>query len=68
MRVLSVVGARPQFVKLAPVARAMQGVAEHLIAHTGQHYDHKMSDAFFSDLGIPQPDYNLGIGSGTHGA
>ncbi len=67
MRVLSVVGARPQFVKLAPIARAMRDRAEHLIAHTGQHYDHNMSGAFFSDLGIPEPDVNLGIGSGKHG-
>ncbi len=67
MRVLSVVGARPQFVKLAPIARAMAGRAEHLIAHTGQHYDHNMSGAFFTDLGIPEPDVNLGIGSGGHG-
>jgi UDP-N-acetylglucosamine 2-epimerase (non-hydrolysing) len=67
MRVLSVVGARPQFVKLAPIARAADGVFEHLIAHTGQHYDHNMSDAFFEDLGIPRPDFNLGVGSGKHG-
>ncbi|HVV24381.1 MAG TPA: UDP-N-acetylglucosamine 2-epimerase, partial [Pseudonocardiaceae bacterium] len=67
MRVLSVVGARPQFVKLAPIARAADGVVEHLIAHTGQHYDHNMSDAFFADLGIPAPDFNLGVGSGPHG-
>ena len=61
------VGARPQFVKLAPIARAMRGRAEHLIAHTGQHYDHNMSGAFFTDLGIPEPDVNLGIGSAKHG-
>ena len=67
MRILSVVGARPQFVKLAPIANAMQGEAEHLIAHTGQHYDHNMSDVFFAELGIPKPDFNLGIGSGRHG-
>jgi UDP-N-acetylglucosamine 2-epimerase (non-hydrolysing) len=67
MRVLSVVGARPQFVKLAPIARAMHGEVEHLIAHTGQHYDHNMSDAFFTDLGIPAPEFNLGVGSGKHG-
>lgn len=67
MRVLSVVGARPQFVKLAPIARAMRGRAEHLIAHTGQHYDHNMSDVFFAELGIPAPEFNLGVGSGKHG-
>jgi UDP-N-acetylglucosamine 2-epimerase (non-hydrolysing) len=54
-------------VKLAPIARAADGVVEHLIAHTGQHYDHNMSDAFFADLGIPAPDFNLGVGSGPHG-
>lgn len=68
MRILSVVGARPQFVKLAPIALAMRGQAEHLIAHTGQHYDELMSDVFFRDLSIPAPDFNLGIGSGKHGA
>jgi UDP-N-acetylglucosamine 2-epimerase (non-hydrolysing) len=68
MRILSVVGARPQFVKLAPIAAAMEGRAEHVIAHTGQHYDELMSDVFFRDLGIPAPDFNLGVGSGKHGA
>ncbi|MBM7780124.1 non-hydrolyzing UDP-N-acetylglucosamine 2-epimerase [Arthrobacter tumbae] len=67
MRILSVVGARPQFVKLAPIASALQGKADHLIAHTGQHYDELMSDVFFNDLGIPAPDFNLAVGSGPHG-
>jgi len=67
MRVLSVVGARPQFVKLAPISTAMQGRIEHIVVHTGQHYDELMSDVFFRDLGIPAPDVNLAIGSGKHG-
>lgn len=68
MRILSVVGARPQFVKLAPIARALAGRAEHSIVHTGQHYDELLSEVFFRDLGIPRPDVNLAIGSGRHGA
>ena len=67
MKILSVVGARPQFVKLAPIAAACteRGV-EHVIVHTGQHYDVAMSDVFFTELGIPAPDVHLGIGSGSH--
>ncbi|HET8615692.1 MAG TPA: UDP-N-acetylglucosamine 2-epimerase (non-hydrolyzing) [Actinomycetales bacterium] len=64
--VLSVVGARPQFVKLAPVAEALQGRCRHVIVHTGQHYDAELSDVFFSGLHIPEPDVHLGIGSGSH--
>jgi UDP-N-acetylglucosamine 2-epimerase (non-hydrolysing) len=69
MRVVSVVGARPQFVKLAAVARAMESrQIEHVIVHTGQHYDPNMSDVFFDELRIPAVDHHLGIGSGSHGA
>lgn len=68
MRVVSIVGARPQFVKLAPMAHAFDELGvDHKIIHTGQHYDVNMSDAFFQDLRIPDPDVHLGIGSGTHG-
>jgi UDP-N-acetylglucosamine 2-epimerase (non-hydrolysing) len=66
VRVLSVVGARPQFVKLAPISRAMHSRADHVVVHTGQHYDELMSDVFFRDLGIPAPDVNLAVGSGSH--
>ncbi|HBP19737.1 MAG TPA: UDP-N-acetylglucosamine 2-epimerase (non-hydrolyzing) [Planctomycetes bacterium] len=68
MKVLTVVGARPQFVKAAPVGRALReaGHQEHLI-HTGQHYDHAMSQVFFDELGIPAPEENLEVGSGSHG-
>lgn len=68
MKVLSVVGARPQFVKLAPIAAAMaRHTHDHVIVHTGQHYDPRLSDVFFSELDIPAPDVHLGVGSGTHG-
>lgn len=69
VHIVSVVGARPQFVKLAPIAAEMgrhPGVT-HTIVHTGQHYDPNMSDVFFDDLSIPAPDMNLGIGSAPHG-
>ncbi|MBK0417686.1 UDP-N-acetylglucosamine 2-epimerase (non-hydrolyzing) [Leucobacter sp. CSA1] len=68
MKIMSVVGARPQFVKLAPIAHALQAAGhEHVIVHTGQHYDPMLSDVFFRDLGIPEPDAHLGVGSGSHG-
>jgi UDP-N-acetylglucosamine 2-epimerase (non-hydrolysing) len=69
MKVVSIVGARPQFVKLAPVAEAMtKAGVDHVIVHTGQHYDQNMSGAFFADLAIPAPTVNLHIGSASHGA
>jgi len=68
MRFASIVGARPQFVKLAAVSRALRTRNEEVIIHTGQHYDHCLSDAFFRELSIPTADYHLGIGSGHHGA
>jgi UDP-N-acetylglucosamine 2-epimerase (non-hydrolysing) len=68
MRILSVVGARPQFVKLAPVAAAIRRDGlEHVVVHTGQHYDESLSQSFFDNLRIPDPDVNLEIGSGSHG-
>ncbi|HEX6873957.1 MAG TPA: UDP-N-acetylglucosamine 2-epimerase (non-hydrolyzing) [Micromonosporaceae bacterium] len=68
MKVVSIVGARPQLVKLAPIAAAFADTPHrHVIVHTGQHYDADLSDVFFSGLGIPDPDVHLGIGSGSHG-
>ncbi len=66
--VLHVVGARPNFMKIAPLLREMEGRGgyRNTLVHTGQHYDEVMSKAFFSELGIPTPDINLGVGSGTH--
>jgi UDP-N-acetylglucosamine 2-epimerase len=67
LRVLSVVGARPQFVKAAMVSRVLRKKHEEILLHTGQHYDYEMSKAFFDVMSIPEPDYNLGVGSGPHG-
>ncbi|WP_028586092.1 non-hydrolyzing UDP-N-acetylglucosamine 2-epimerase [Desulfogranum mediterraneum] len=69
MKIINIVGARPNFMKMAPIIEAMNGYPEeidHLLVHTGQHYDEKMSKAFFEDLGMPKPDIDLGVGSGSH--
>lgn len=68
MRVVSIVGARPQFVKLKPVHEALATAgADHVVLHTGQHYDARMSRAFFEGLSLPDPAINLEVGSGSHG-
>ena len=73
MKIISVVGARPNFMKIAPFIRAIEKhnttsgqKIEHRLVHTGQHYDHQMSQKFFDDLNIPPADIHLGVGSGTH--
>jgi UDP-N-acetylglucosamine 2-epimerase len=68
VKVLTVVGARPQFVKAAPVSRVLRQKHHEVLVHTGQHYDDALSAAFFRELELPDPDVNLGIGSGAHGA
>ncbi len=68
MRFASIVGARPQFIKLAPVSSALRKVHNEILIHTGQHYDYGMSAQFFEELALPAPDYTLEIGSGSHGA
>ena len=68
MNIVSIVGARPQFIKAAPVSSALGAAGHHeCLIHTGQHYDYGMSQVFFDELGIPEPDVNLNVGSGTHG-
>ena len=68
MRVVSVVGARPQFIKAAPLLRALRSSHTSVLVHTGQHYDANMSRVFFDELQLPEPDHHLGVGSGRHGA
>ena len=75
MKLVDIVGARPQFIKLAPILKAIElynqehldRPIEEVLVHTGQHYDYEMSKVFFDELGLKDPDYHLGVGSGTHG-
>lgn len=66
MKVASIIGARPQFIKAAVVSRPLRKEAEEVLIHTGQHFDYNMSEQFFEELGLPHPDYNLGISGGSH--
>lgn len=66
-KIISIIGARPQFIKHAPIELASKGILDMVTVHTGQHYDHKMSQIFFEELKISTPKYNLQAGSGTHG-
>ena len=73
MKVAQIVGARPQFIKYSPISQAIDRfnssgkVIENILIHSGQHYDYTMSDIFFNELGIKEPQYHLGVGSGSHG-
>ncbi|MBO4574838.1 MAG: UDP-N-acetylglucosamine 2-epimerase (non-hydrolyzing) [Bacteroidales bacterium] len=71
MKIVTVIGARPQIIKAAAISRAIRqhfcNEMQEIIVHTGQHYDNNMSQVFFDELGVPQPDYNLGVGSASHG-
>lgn len=67
MKIVSIVGARPQFIKMGILSRAIRKRFEEVVLHTGQHYDFEMSDIFFERLQLPRPDHHLGVGSGLHG-
>jgi UDP-N-acetylglucosamine 2-epimerase len=68
VKVLSIVGTRPQLVKAGPLSRELRWAHQEVLVHTGQHYDHELSGVFFEELGLPPPDYDLGVGSQPHGA
>ena len=67
MKIVTVVGARPQFIKAASGSRALRKQHQEILVHTGQHHDENMSEVFFREMEIPTPDYNLGIAGGSHG-
>ena len=67
MKIASIIGTRPQFIKCAPISKELRKYHQELLIHTGQHYDFEMSKLFFDQLGIQEPDYNLGVGSGNQG-
>lgn len=66
-KIVTIVGARPQFIKVAPVSRKLRTSFQEILVNTGQHYDYNMAGVFFEELNIPKPDYDLGVGSGNHG-
>src|SRR6266581_2622639 len=66
LKIVTIVGARPQFIKIAAVSRKLRTRHHEILVHTGQHYDYEMSGAFFDGLELPRPDVNLGVGSGSH--
>lgn len=68
MKLVSVVGARPEFVQVASLCKVLRASHQEILVHTGQHYDDQMSKVFFEELSIPKPDYDLGVGSGSHAA
>jgi UDP-N-acetylglucosamine 2-epimerase (non-hydrolysing) len=67
MKIATVVGARPQFIKMAPVSKELREKHEEVLIHTGQHYDYEMNKIFFDELNIAEPDYHLDVGSGSQG-